>query len=189
MLKKFELNDDEKKLISRITVLQMAVHRHLCENVQDYKKLNYSYRHIEDLLSKEQQDITCEIACRNLLDSYSKYSCKDEYLIERIKLLITDVSNSSLVNEKIFFSSYDEKACKISQYHLLVFFDLAKTVSISCASEKLDIPTSTIKNACQNRRLKNIEKEGKFWRVHIGECARLWSKDTETYSVPMPYMD
>ena len=181
MLRKFDLDDKEKELITRMAVLQMAVHRHLCQNIPNYSKIKFSDGHIMELLTpgKNTNNVTLEHACINLLKSYKKCarpSFIDEYLVEKIDSLILDVANSDLKDLKIFTYSKGHK-------------DLKRTSSIAFASEKLGIPASTIKNACQDRRLKNTEKEGKYWRVYLGECARLWNVDIERHLLLMPYMD
>lgn len=194
MLRKFDLDDKEKELITRMAVLQMAVHRHLCQNIPNYSKIKFSDGHIMELLTpgKNTNNVTLEHACINLLKSYKKCarpSFIDEYLVEKIDSLILDVANSDLKDLKIFTYTKGHKESELSDFYLLTFFDLKRTSSIAFASEKLGIPASTIKNACQDRRLKNTEKEGKYWRVYLGECARLWNVDIERHLLLMPYMD
>lgn len=191
MIKQFKLcTIEEKELLTRLVTLQLAAHRHICLNVPNYKKHNAADGYILDLLTKKNDRVTCQKACANLLDSYTRYSrqdWRDEFLIEKINKLLLDINNSSLKDKKILSGSYDKKESELSQYYLLTFLSLNNTVSITTASERLDIPSSTIKNACQDRRLKNVEKEGKYWRVNLDECANLWGKDINRREVLMPY--
>lgn len=194
MIRKFDdfCSEEERILITRLTALQMAVYRHLCLNVQNYKKINYSPGHIMNLLLKPKNYVPCEKACNNLLKAYLRYarpSWMDETLVEKINVLTLDISNSSLKNEEVFGGGLkNNKASELSQFYMLTFLTLKETVSISNASERLGIPASTIKNACQDGRLKNIEKEGKYWRVNIDECASLWNIDIKRRQSLMPYM-
>lgn len=193
MIREFDLcSKEEKKLITRLVALQIAVYRHLCLNVQNYKKINFAQGHIIDLLTRKRNNTTCEGACINLLNTYEKYArgqWRDEIIVDKINKLLLDISNSSLKNEKIFETNKTtSRVSELFDYYLLTFLSIQNTTSISKASEILGIPASTIKNACQDGRLKNIEKEGKYWRVNIDECASLWNIDIERRQSLMPYM-
>lgn len=193
MIKKFELcTEKEKELLTRMTALQLAVHRHLCTNVTNYKKVHYSHGHIQDLLRMSDNKTTYIKACNHLLNSYLKYSYMswfDIELAEKIKILIEDISNSSIANELLFNHPFSEKRGELNSFYLLTFLKLLETVSISTASDILNIPVTTIKNACQDRRLKNAEKDGRYWRVNLDECAKLWNKDIERNPILLPYID
>lgn len=74
-------------------------------------------------------------------------------------------------------NSFSEEERELNYKMMQFYIELLNgMLTIKDASNILNIPESTIKQACQQERIMNTQKIGKTWVVNIEECKTYWGK-------------
>lgn len=125
-------------------------------------------------LGVHSQNCTYGYSVKILKDKINKVS-NIPYLKSEINDIYEEIMSTSIKDFRWWNHMQTDLENELADLVLkrMLFMDNCM-VDIKTISELLDIPTTTVKNACQQQRLLNTQKIGPIWRVHIYECRSYW---------------
>lgn len=173
---------DNKELIKQMVKLQVLCVRWVERNTNLQCK---TFGDMDRILKGGKLTITYKDAVKNLRSNIEKH-CKNEYLLNSILELTTEINNSEISDLRFGFEpqrkftnleqELDNEVLKRTMYMT------GEMVGIKYIGEHLGVAETTVKQACQQERLLNTTKVGKSWVVHIPECRAYWNiKDTDEF--------
>ncbi|APR02742.1 hypothetical protein CLQ_13423 (plasmid) [Clostridium botulinum Af84] len=162
-----------ERIIADLVRLQFIVIRYVERNTN----IKYiTHRDLENVLTGGRPTLTYSKAVNNLLKHAKMRIRNNEDIINDIVELKDKIDNSEIKELHFGMETYSHLEYELDQYVFRrTFFMITSMVTIKYASELLDIPEITIKQACQQERLLNTEKIGRGWRVHLPECRAYWN--------------
>ncbi|APH14019.1 hypothetical protein NPD5_3828 [Clostridium sporogenes] len=161
-----------ERIIADLVRLQFIVIRYIERN----SNIKYrTHRDLENVLTGGVPTVTYSKAIDNLLKHSRMRIHDNDDIINNIVELKDKIDNSEIKDLHFGMAVSSGLENELDQYVLRrTFFMITSMVTIKDASELLDIPEITIKQACQQERLLNTEKIGRGWRVHLPECRAYW---------------